>query len=950
MSFDIFDLDLSSFIADNIWILLLVPIILLFGVSFGWKKLIGLYQMQGKPLRPLGVIVKEATSLMFKEDIYCVVTRKGENVESLLWLTWTFFWKWLTSLTIAIFTLSILNLFEVLPIKLNNAVMGWAWFIVILIWLYGVGHLRKVFAHRFSILEKMFNVASSEMKYDGGANAKIYIYQYVLISGWKQVYYPEETQIMYSVNRFKATEQGRQNAFQAAFDSSVTDKNSWSYEWDTANNRVICTPIPFLPSNVSYPFPDKHPWNEFPLGKTFGDEEVVWDVATLPHILVAGTTGSGKSVTQRTILLHAMQSPDWRVLLIDPKQVELSQYPGHPNVLKLATEIEEAFALIQQLEQEMMNRYARMKESGVNYFKSLATVPPAILLMVDEVFALLEITAGASRTDPIIKEQNEMKAAMTLLVGKIARLGRAAGIHMVLATQRPDAKVLPGEVKANLDARIAQGRMDKTPSFMTLDSDAATKIPAIKGRAVYRAGGDGVIEFQAYFLAPENLPEFLELSAMIVRGEGDFLFEDDEPEVTEPQQSTREKIKFKKPEIKFNLGDKFNNWVEKKKLEMEENEARAGRSTAEPKSKVIETQGGYIDAAPIKAQVQYTPAEERARIEQEALKELGGAQSASSFKDETFTNIVTPSDIKKAETLFSPEDVKTESFDFEYPEDDFYDDYDSLVTQEENIQSDSTSNNYEIEDDIFDFDDEDLEIVNFEEEERAEKASRTRLAKPENLSEDTLIEDANLNDEYDTIDDFENYEPQSRAEETFNIETKLTVADVLRIAAERGVPIPASELLAALKAEAAAQAGIKQPATQKIVETKTIREEASKTAPTVSAKYEAVKPQLRQNNAVPAPVTPTNRIPSPPKLNKESAEILAKADFGEHLLDPEEVSGENLPPWMVNTDLDNIEPATFNPQGNKIPGIERNPEDFLRPPNTEESGEPVIKPKRPKLF
>ena len=903
--------------------------------------------MQGKPLRPLGVIIREATSLMFKEDIYCVITRKGENVESLLWLTWTFFWKWLTSLTLTLFALSIVNLFDILPIKLNNGVLAWAWFAIILIWLYGIGHLRKVFAHRFSILEKMFNVASSEMKYDGGANAKIYIYQYVLISGWKQVYYPEETQIMYSVNRFKATEQGRQNAFQAAFDSSVTDKNSWSYEWDTANNRVICSPIPFLPSNVSYPFPDKHPWNEFPLGKTFGDEEVVWDVATLPHILVAGTTGSGKSVTQRTILLHAMQSPDWRVLLIDPKQVELSQYPGHPNVLKLATEIEEAYALIQQLEQEMMNRYARMKESGVNYFRSLATVPPAILLMVDEVFALLELTAGASRTDPVIKEQNEMKAAMTLLVGKIARLGRAAGVHMVLATQRPDAKVLPGEVKANLDARIAQGRMDKTPSFMTLDSDAATKIPAIKGRAVYRAGGDGVIEFQAYFLAPENLPEFLELSAMIVRGEGDFLFEDDEPEIVEATQVKKEKVKFKKPEIKFNLGEKFNSWVEKKKLEMEENEARAGRSTPQEQSPKNSAEAGYLDTAP-QNKMQYTPLEERARIEAEALKELNSEAAGGGFKDETFTNIVVPSEIKKAETLFSPEDIKTEAFDFEYPEDDFYDDdYESLAAGDKNDGLAVADNLYADEDDIFDFDDEDLEIVNFEEEERAEKASR--LNEAESIGNIDLLDDINSLDEYDTIDDFENYEAEDQQEEVFSVETSLTVADVLRIAAERGVPIPASELLAALKAEAAAQASGKAGISRKPENNVPAVKQADPINKSSAPQYAPVKPQLRQN-ATQQPSAPTNRIPAPPKLNQESAELLAKADFGEHLLDPEEVSGENLPPWMVGTDLDNVEPATFNPKGNKIPGIDRNPEDFLRPPEANIEESPAAKPKRPKLF
>lgn len=942
MSFDISNLDFMSFISSYPWLLLIIPVVIVVGILFGWKKLVSLYQMQGKPLRPLGTILKEAFSLMFKEDIYCVVIRKGENVESLLWFTWMFFWKALSSLTLAVGVVTILNLLELLPISLNSIVLATLWLVLIVAWIYGIGHLRKISAHRFSILEKMFNVASSEMKYDGGANAKIYIYQYVIISGWKQVYYPEETQIMYSVNRFKATEMGRQNAFQSAFDSSVTDKNSWSYEWDTPNNRVICSPIPFLPSNIVYPFPDKHPWNEFPLGKTFGDEEVVWDVANLPHILVAGTTGSGKSVTQRTILLHAMQSPDWRVLLIDPKRVELSQYPGHPNVLKVATEIDEAYALIQQLEQEMMNRYSRMKEAGVNYFKSLPTVPPAILLMVDEVFALLELTAGPSRTDPVIKEQNEMKASMTLLVGKIARLGRAAGVHMVLATQRPDAKVLPGEVKANLDARIAQGRMDKTPSFMTLDSDAATKIPAIKGRAVYRPGGDGFIQFQAYFLAPENLPEFLELSAMIVRGEGDFLFEDEELEDEDAVKPQKNKVKFQKPDIKFNLGERFNNWVAKKQREMEENESRSGRNLENTlQSKVAEKEissNGFNETGKAPS---YISPEERLKMEQTALLEIEESDSAKDFSDNTFTDIMTRSDVTKAETLFGAEDIKSDSFDFEYPDDDFYEeDYGVLANL-----NDSSNQGHEIdEDDLLDFDDEDIEIANFEEEERAEKATRLIEAEKEVVFE-IKSPVAQADNGYEDIDDFGDYEGTPDEEVSFNHSTVLTVADVLRIAAERGIPIPASELLAALRAEAAAQNSLNLKPLNKAADAN-----AQKVQPKQISrpqKYEEIVPVTKKIT----PITPGAKIPTPPKLTSESAKILEAADFGEHLLDPAEVSGETLPPWMVNTDLDEIEPATFSPPVNKIPGINRSPEDFLRPPIEEPNKiEDTTKPKRPKLF
>lgn len=930
MPFDLFgiEIDLVGFFLSNWWIALLLPILISVGISFGWKKLISLYQMQGKPLRPLGVILKEVKSLMFKEDIYCFITKKGENIQSLLWLTWTFFWKWLVSFTVVLVPLSFF---------LHSTVAFWTWVVVAVLWLYGIGHLRKIFAYRFAVVDKMFNVAMSEMRYDGGANAKIYIYQYILVSGWKDVYYPQETQVMYSTNKFRASEAAKQAAFQNAFDSAVTDKHSWSYEWDTSNNRVICTPVPFLPNNVPYPFPDRHPWDKFPLGKTFGDEEVVWDVSSAPHMLVTGTTGSGKSVTQRTILLHTMQSPNWRVLLIDPKRVELNQYEGHPNVIRLATEIDEAYAIFQQLEQEMMNRYARMKESQVNHFNSLPTVPPAILLMVDEVFSLLELVAGASKTDPVIKEQNEMKAGMVLLIGKIARLGRAAGIHMVLATQRPDAKVLPGEVKANLDARIAQGRMDKTPSLMALDSLHATELPNIKGRAVARLGNE-YVEFQAYFLAPENLPEFLELSSMIVRGEGDFLFEDDEEQEAQQQpQSTkteRKKISFKKPSLgSFGLGDKFNAWVEKKKRLMEENEARAGRTVVKEEKPKTKNKFGILkeDVLDVEEEKPFIPAHLR---EEPNIDEIvDGAEIGKGFEEELFINVRTPTQKKNEETLFVPEPEKAESFDFDYDEDEDFDDWDEDESEiNPNLKTDSIDDIDDIDYfDEIDFSAEEDDDFSFEKEELELRASEATLPNDNSTEADYYEEEV--------------YDQEIHEEEPVIEEVALTVEDVLRLAAERGVPIPASELLAALRAEAARQTNATAPAANAISPTKEIPKD--KVAEPAAPVYKPVKPTIRKPIEV-ITQPPSAKIPTPPKATKETVEVLSSVDFGEDLLEPHEKSGENLPPWMQGEipeeNLVGFKPPVFTDKKNEE--ITRKPEDFLRPTSEDKKEGP----KRPKLF
>lgn len=203
------------------------------------------------------------------------------------------------------------------------------------------------------------------------------------------------------------------------------------------------------------------------------------------------------SVLQRTILMHALTSPKWRVIGIDPKRVELSAYKGYRNMVEIAVTLEKAVALLESVSQEMMRRYEEMEShAGVNHFTLLPDPQPAIMVMVDEVFTLLAPEKAKSDEG---KARDELHARATVLIGHIARLGRAAGIHLVLATQRPDAAILPAEIKNNLDARVACARMDITPSLMVLDSDAATRLPLIKGRSVVRIGGE-YREFQGYFL------------------------------------------------------------------------------------------------------------------------------------------------------------------------------------------------------------------------------------------------------------------------------------------------------------------------------------------------------------------------------------------------------------------------------------------------------------------
>jgi hypothetical protein len=255
-------------------------------------------------------------------------------------------------------------------------------------------------------------------------------------------------------------------------------------------------------------------WNEIPLGIGQNYSAITWDVSVAPHGLICGSAGSGKSVLQRDIFMHCLNNPnDWRFFGIDLKKVELAPYKKFKDtVIKIGTTLEDSVDIVNSVKEIMEKRYVEMEAKKVTYFKDLkdkkGKSPYAIMLMVDEAFMLLSLE-GIKTKEGQRRDQLHGDAAVTL--NEIARLGRAAGIHLVLATQRPDATIIKGELKANLDTRIAVGRLDATPSSMVLDSDAATQLSSSsKGRSIIRSTGlriNGVIsnsqiEFQIYFSSP----------------------------------------------------------------------------------------------------------------------------------------------------------------------------------------------------------------------------------------------------------------------------------------------------------------------------------------------------------------------------------------------------------------------------------------------------------------
>jgi S-DNA-T family DNA segregation ATPase FtsK/SpoIIIE len=210
----------------------------------------------------------------------------------------------------------------------------------------------------------------------------------------------------------------------------------------------------------------------FALGKDVAGHPKVANLASMPHMLIAGTTGSGKSVCVNSILscLLLNNTPDdLRLILVDPKRVELTGYNGIPHLLApVVVEIERVVGALQWMTREMDNRYHKFAEQGArnitDYNARLASQGgrklPYLLVVIDELADLMMIAP------------DETERTIT----RLAQLARATGIHMIIATQRPSVDVVTGLIKANFPARIAFAVASNTDSRVILDQPGAERL------------------------------------------------------------------------------------------------------------------------------------------------------------------------------------------------------------------------------------------------------------------------------------------------------------------------------------------------------------------------------------------------------------------------------------------------------------------------------------------
>ena len=232
------------------------------------------------------------------------------------------------------------------------------------------------------------------------------------------------------------------------------------------------------------------------LGKSISGVPIVGDLSSMPHLLIAGTTGSGKSVCINTIILSLIykHKPDMcKFILIDPKMLELSTYEGIPHLLcPVITEAKKATSVLGWVVKEMENRYKLMTKEGVRNidgYNSKHKLPmPYIVVIVDEMSDLMHV-AG--------KEIENY-------IQKLSQMARASGIHIIMATQRPSVDVITGTIKANFPTRISFQVTSKIDSRTILGEQGAEQLLG-KGDMLYMSSANKIIRIHAPFVSDEEI-------------------------------------------------------------------------------------------------------------------------------------------------------------------------------------------------------------------------------------------------------------------------------------------------------------------------------------------------------------------------------------------------------------------------------------------------------------
>tara|TARA_E500000178_G_scaffold333904_1_gene369300 strand:+ start:22 stop:2142 length:2121 start_codon:yes stop_codon:yes gene_type:complete len=284
----------------------------------------------------------------------------------------------------------------------------------------------------------------------------------------------------------------RNTSSESARISTVPGSNTLGIELPNSSRENV-----YLSEILSSPdFKKKEIKLPIALGKSISGYPIVGDLSLMPHLLIAGTTGSGKSVCINTIILSLLfrHTPErCKFILIDPKMLELSTYEGVPHLLcPVITEAKKATSVLGWVVKEMESRYRLMTKEGVRNIDSYNTkhkLPmPYIVVVVDEMSDLM-LVAG--------KEIENY-------IQKLSQMARAAGIHIIMATQRPSVDVITGTIKANFPTRISFQVTSKIDSRTILGEQGAEQLLG-KGDMLYMSSANKIIRIHAPFVSDDEI-------------------------------------------------------------------------------------------------------------------------------------------------------------------------------------------------------------------------------------------------------------------------------------------------------------------------------------------------------------------------------------------------------------------------------------------------------------
>ena len=273
----------------------------------------------------------------------------------------------------------------------------------------------------------------------------------------------------------------------------------------------------------------------FALGKDVSGDAIVTDIAKMPHVLIAGATGSGKSVCINTLIssiIYKAKPSEVKLVMIDPKIVELSVYNGIPHLLiPVVTDPKKAAGALAWAVQEMENRYTMFASKGVRDLKGYNEAVekddnfgklPHIVIIIDELADLMMVAKG------------EVEDAIC----RLAQKARAAGMHLVIATQRPSVDVITGLIKANIPSRIAFAVSSQVDSRTILDQVGAEKLLGKGDMLFFPTGAPKPVRIQGAFISDKEVEKLVNF----VKANGETTYRDDITEYIEKANSTDKEI------------------------------------------------------------------------------------------------------------------------------------------------------------------------------------------------------------------------------------------------------------------------------------------------------------------------------------------------------------------------------------------------------------------------